>query len=120
MASGYELPAKRAPSELTAQAVTSLFHEHRPPLVIKSDNDSLFNGAQTQATLLDWRACQTERLGIGVGSRRWSFGPLGAQVPANGWAEYGETRAYGHLKPSFGRLRARRQRSALPNVRILR
>ena len=58
MASGYQLlalPAERAASELTAQALTGLFHEHGPPLVIKSDNDSAFRGAQTQWTLLDWR-----------------------------------------------------------------
>ena len=34
--------APRAASELTAQALLGLFHEHGPPLVIKFDNGSAF------------------------------------------------------------------------------
>jgi len=58
LASGKQLawlPVPEATAEQAAAALESLFREHGPPLVLKSDNGSPFTAEQSVALLREWQ-----------------------------------------------------------------
>jgi transposase InsO family protein len=60
LASNYQvlwLPVTDETAQTAIDALTAAFHEHGPPLVLKSDNGSAFLARETTKLLVQWRVC---------------------------------------------------------------
>jgi hypothetical protein len=60
LASGFQLlwlPATDESAKTAVAALEMLFHQHGPPLVLKSDNGSAFIAGATQRLLAKWHVC---------------------------------------------------------------